>query len=203
MAIAQGDSKAVALDAIKRAGFPESEWDTALKVAAAESGLDPKAVNNANKNGTSDFGLFQINSIHKPTALEKTDPYANAKRAYSIWKDAGNKWTPWAAFNNGSYKGKDGTGGIPSPGEALGSAVAGGFDPLATTKAAIQSFLDKVEEFLNLWYMILIGLILIIIGLVILSRDKVAGIAVKAATKGLVNGKTIKQVSKVVKGVSK
>lgn len=202
MAIAQGDPKTVALDAIKRAGFPESEWDTALKVATAESGLDPKAVNNANKNGTSDYGLFQINSIHKPTAQEKTDPYANAKRAYKIFQEAGNKWTPWSAFNNGSYKSKGGTGGIPSPGEALGSAVASGFDPLATTKAAIQSFLDKVEEFLNLWYMILIGLILIIIGLVILSRNKVAGVAMNAATKGLVNGKTIKKVTKAVKAVS-
>lgn len=32
-------------------------------IAITESGLNPKAINN-NSNGTSDYGLMQINSIH-------------------------------------------------------------------------------------------------------------------------------------------
>lgn len=205
------DARAVALDAIRKAGFPESEWATALRVASAESGLNPRAVNTANKNGTSDYGLFQINSIHKPTALERVDPYANAKRAYQIWKDAGNKWAPWSAYNNGSYLRQsikiDDLPKIVSPAVGVGvgvGGVAGGaaVDAIADpVKAAVQSVLDKVAEFLEVAYMILIGLILIIVGIVILNKDRVGDAVVGIATKGLLGKKGA--AGKIVKAVTK
>jgi len=37
-----------------------------LAIAQVESGLNPRAINNANRNGTQDVGLMQINSVHLP-----------------------------------------------------------------------------------------------------------------------------------------
>lgn len=199
------NNKAVALDAIKKAGFPESEWETALKVAGAESGFNPRAVNNKNTNGTSDYGLFQINSIHKPTAQEKTDPYANAKRAYKIWKDAGNKWTPWSAYNAGKHKGID-VGDLLIPGQGAGTVVGGIAGEavggaLDSVRAAVQSVLDTVREFLSTFLLIVIGLVLIVLGVVILNRDSAARAAVNILTKGLSKkaGPAIKAIGKASK----
>lgn len=75
----------------------------AIAIAKAESGLNPKAVNSRNTNGTSDYGLFQINSIHKPTEAQKFDPRENAKVAKRLYEARGN-WTAWSAYNNGAYK---------------------------------------------------------------------------------------------------
>lgn len=79
---------------------------TATAIALAESGGNPTAKGGPNKNGTYDYGLFQINDVHNPTAEEKTDPIANGKRAYKIWVDAGHSFKPWSTYNSGSYKDK-------------------------------------------------------------------------------------------------
>lgn len=207
------DNRAVALDAIKKAGFPQEQWNIALAVATAESGLNPRAVNNKNRNGTSDYGLFQINSIHKPTAQEKVDPYANAKRAYRIWKDAGGKWSPWSAYNNGAYKSSlKGIEGIPNlpgmpgnnpaldAGVAAGGAVGGALD---AAKASVDSALAKLEEFLNLYIVVIIGLVLIILGIIILARDRVGKLAVNMVTKGAAKHLNAGKAVKAVKGAVK
>lgn len=90
---------------IVEAGFPASEVNTAVAVAMAESGLKTDATNN-NTNGSTDYGLFQINSIHQSILSEgdKFDALDNSKMAYKIWKQAGGKWTPWVTYNTGAYK---------------------------------------------------------------------------------------------------
>ena len=195
------DNRAVALDAIKKAGFPQSEWDTALKVATAESGLNPRAVNNKNKNGTSDYGLFQINSIHKPTAQEKVDPYANARRAYRIWKDAGGKWTPWSAYNNGAWrKVGDKVGDVADGVGGLVPDVPNVPNPAGIARAAVSSVTSKVDEIVNIYLLVLIGLVLIILGILILSRDTATGAAVQLLTKNVLGKKGVAgKVAKAVK----
>jgi hypothetical protein len=78
---------------------------TALAVFTAESGLREDAIH-PNNNGTVDFGIGQINSIHfkRPgcSLKEVVDQYKNVDCAFSIWKEQG--WTPWVAFNSGSFK---------------------------------------------------------------------------------------------------
>lgn len=77
----------------------------AFCIALAESGGDPTKTNTKNTNGTTDYGLFQINSVH--TTLLKganwQDPSANANMAYQLYAAAGNKFTPWVAFISGAY----------------------------------------------------------------------------------------------------
>lgn len=60
-----------------------------------------------NRDGSTDYGLMQINSIHADMVggnLELLrDPATNIKIAYSLSKH-GTDWTPWSAYNNNRYK---------------------------------------------------------------------------------------------------
>lgn len=96
----------------RQVGFPESQIPTAVAIAMAESSGRANAVNNANSNGSSDYGLMQINSIHSNllSQYDWKDPLQNMQMAYQIWKDAGGKWTPWSTYNNGAYQQFTGVG---------------------------------------------------------------------------------------------
>ena len=90
---------------VSAAGFPDAEIDTAVAVARGESEWNPRATNN-NTNGTIDYGLFQINSIHQSilSGGDRFNPADNAKMAFKIWQQAGNSWTPWVAWKTGAYR---------------------------------------------------------------------------------------------------
>ena len=75
----------------------------ATAVALAESHGQVNARNN-NTDGSIDRGLWQINSVHKQYDIHRLDdPVYNARAAYAL-SLGGNVWTPWSAFNNGSWK---------------------------------------------------------------------------------------------------
>lgn len=69
----------------------------ALAIAKCESGLNPDAYNNKNANGTTDGGLFQINSTHdarlRELGLDKYDPEDNVTFARILYEE--NGWSPW------------------------------------------------------------------------------------------------------------
>lgn len=74
---------------------------------AESGGVAHKDNAGLNKDGTVDYGLMQINSIHADMVggnLERLrDPEVNIKVAYSLSR-SGTDWTPWTAYKNGSYK---------------------------------------------------------------------------------------------------
>jgi len=76
------------------------DWDVniALAIMKAESGCNPDAVG-YNTNGTSDHGLFQLNSAYWNTSH---DPATNIKEAYRVYSRSGG-WTPWSVYNSGKY----------------------------------------------------------------------------------------------------
>lgn len=75
-----------------RKTFPEQP-DLMVKVAECESSLIPTAHNTTlNKNGTTDGGLFQINSIHKVDG-DIFDPATNIQYARKLYDERGTK--PW------------------------------------------------------------------------------------------------------------
>lgn len=78
------------------AGGKPSAAPTAAAVAMAESHGNPNATNQ-NNNGTTDRGLWQINSIHG--SLSTFDPLANAKAAVQI-SNNGTDWHPWTTFQH-------------------------------------------------------------------------------------------------------
>lgn len=74
----------------------------AVAVALAESGGDPAAVGGPNRDGSHDYGLWQINDkAHPGDAAKALDPAACAAAAYRI-SSAGRSFTPWSTMGNGT-----------------------------------------------------------------------------------------------------
>jgi len=83
---------------IRTAGFPESMVGKMICTAKYESSFYERA-SNRNRNGSSDYGVFQINSIHLGSAGCPSSASAlytastNARCAYQIYKKQGiNAW---------------------------------------------------------------------------------------------------------------
>lgn len=90
------------------AGFGGNDLAVAVAVALAESGGRPD-IDNAglNSNGSVDYGLWQINSVHTASGFDPSrasDPTYNAAWARRVFMNAGGSWTPWVTFNNGAYQ---------------------------------------------------------------------------------------------------
>lgn len=134
----------------------------AFCVALAESGGDPSRTHPGNADGSTDYGLFQINGKAHPDLLAAgnwSDPTSNANMAYRVYSNAGNRWTPWSAFNNGSYarfmsraQAAEKSGGAPVPSDSASTPAAtdsngsGAADPLST--ATSGSTWLRIGEFL-------------------------------------------------------
>ena len=199
--------------AMRKAGWPESAIPIGVAIAFAESGGNPKAVNHANRNGSSDYGLFQINTVHGSLLKQGDwrDPVDNAKMALKVYRDAGNKWTPWSTYNHGSYK------KFYKPGVKYGTAALTErstdpttdptTDPNDTTAGAATSSLGAPFFTLGyigdqaFWRRFAIGLLavlLIIIGVWIVFREPLSSVA-----KGLVNVTPQGRALTLAKGVMK
>lgn len=88
-------------DKIKRY-FPD-DYEIAIAIAKAESGLDKNATHK-NRNGSTDSGLMQINSIHcaKFDCNKFFDEEYNLYVAKQIKDDSG--WYAWSSYKSGVYK---------------------------------------------------------------------------------------------------
>ena len=87
------------------AGWSGADLEVAVAIAMAESGGDPQALNTANRNGSVDHGLWQINSVHAGLLADGDwrDPVSNARMAHAVWSQAGQSWTPWVTYKTGAY----------------------------------------------------------------------------------------------------
>lgn len=89
--------------AAKAAGFSPAESVIATAIAMAESGGDPAATHH-NTNGSTDYGLWQINSVHADLfagGANWADPVTNARMAHSVYQSQG--WHAWSTYNSGAY----------------------------------------------------------------------------------------------------
>lgn len=95
--------------AASSAGFTGSDLVTAVAIALAESSGETNVIgplpSGKNTDGTSDYGLFQINSSHKTLLAQGNwkDPIANAKMAYSLYVARGRTFKDWTTYTTGSY----------------------------------------------------------------------------------------------------
>ncbi len=87
------------------AGWRGADLVIAVAVAKAESDWNPTA-RNENTNGSTDLGLFQVNTVHAAILAtgDPMDPTDNARMAYQVWTDAGGRWGPWVTYWRGTYK---------------------------------------------------------------------------------------------------
>jgi hypothetical protein len=139
------------------AGFTGQNVTIAVAVALAESGGNPNATH-TNTNGSTDYGLWQINSVHKDL-LQKSnwrDPVTNGRMAHSVWSQAGGKWTPWATYNHGTYRlflarATAASGAPVAPGASSGST------PVEATGAPGTNLGDAVAKLQDVsgWYRVL------------------------------------------------
>ena len=119
----------------KAAGFPDDQIATATAVALAESGGNPTATNR-NRNGSTDYGIWQINSVHGSvlSSGNASDPAANARMAYTIYKQAGNSWTPWSTYTSQRFRTFLPTATFAAARPVAAAAAAGG----APRRARVQ-----------------------------------------------------------------
>lgn len=122
------------------AGFRGDALRWAVAVALAESGGNPGAYNPEIAAGTTpgsgSRGLWQIYGAAHPQYNSSLafDPVVNARAAFQVYREAGNRFTPWSTYNqhiaDQYYNGlkltpvRGGTGG-PINTNTLGSGVSG------------------------------------------------------------------------------
>lgn len=95
------------------AGWTGNDAVIAVAVALAESGGNTEATN-SNTNGSTDYGLWQMNTIHAgddsigtgagffPPGVGWKNPIQNALAAHSLQKRRGN-WGDWTTYNNKAF----------------------------------------------------------------------------------------------------
>lgn len=73
-----------------------------IAIALAESGGNIKATNK-NANGSTDYGIWQINSVHGYSPATLLTPAGNASAAYKI-SSGGANWSAWVTYTTGAYQ---------------------------------------------------------------------------------------------------
>lgn len=103
----------------RQAGWPDADLPVLIGVSQAESSRRTD-VTNANPNGSTDYGLMQVNDIHRGDPIMNDpriggasaffdqggwkDPVKNLIAAKAI-RDSRGSWKDWVTFNNGDYQG--------------------------------------------------------------------------------------------------
>jgi hypothetical protein len=90
-----------------QAGFRGDALNIAVAIAMAESGGNTAAYNPETAAGTppgsGSRGLWQIYGVAHPEFNNESafDPTINARAAYKVFIEAGNRFTPWSTYNAG------------------------------------------------------------------------------------------------------
>lgn len=187
----------------RQGGFSASEIPTAVAIAKAESGANPRAHNGNASTGDNSYGLWQINMIGSmgpnrrkafgiTTNEQLFDPATNARAAHQVYKEQG--WDAWSVYKSGSYKSQmggasEGTAGI---GELVAGPVTSGIVNGLTNKA-VDQFTEKMRLAAATYLVFLVALVLLVLGVVILNKENLAK-AIAAAPVG-----KVAKVAKVLK----
>jgi lysozyme C len=140
------ETEAAAL--VRDAGFPERMVGTMLCTIKYESNFYERA-SNRNKNGSVDYGLFQVNSLHlrdpgcPRTAAALYDGATNAQCALSIYKSQGmGAWYGYGKHRTECDR-------YPAPAEpgppppTEGGCYSGTIDEMVDARACVQSTYDE------------------------------------------------------------
>jgi len=107
VAAVEGTGAVLAARAAYAAGWRGDDLRTAVMLAGAESGYNPRAGNQLG-DGRTHQGLWQISSLHTELMAkygDRFDPVANARMAHELWTSVRGRWSPtWEAYTNGSYQ---------------------------------------------------------------------------------------------------
>jgi hypothetical protein len=191
------------------AGFKGADRVTMAAICLAESSGNAHVISRANTNGTHDFGVAQINSVHTDLANQYDWSVAvqNLQMAHVIWQSAGGSFSPWTTYPNAAnlkmntvIAAVKGAGQDPTSGDAskvvsgaLDSDVSGiansvGANSLSDSLTALVGFVKKIGDiktWISIGY-IVDGIILIGIAVVkMVSSEAIKSGVVKLAAKAL------------------
>lgn len=142
-------SQAEIADLVREAGFPERLVGTMVCTAKYESSFYEGATNR-NRNGTTDRGLFQINSIHvgsmrgcPSTSSALMNAEANVRCAYAIYRAQGlNAWYGYRKHrtecNNYPAPARGSSSGADEP----GGCWSGTLEDTVDARTCVQSKFD-------------------------------------------------------------
>lgn len=127
----------------KNSGVPPNQVATATAIALVESGGQTD-VTNHNTDGSTDFGVWQINSVHKDLLNGKDwrDPAQNAAMMFAISK-GGTNWTPWSVYKSGKYLTKMPQAQSATPDTSVGPAQNAS---ITSDFSAIQKFAQLITD---------------------------------------------------------
>ena len=181
-----------------QAGFTGNDVTTAVAVALAESGGRIDATN-TNTNGSTDYGVWQINSIHADEFAKHPQWWSveNADMAHDIFVAAGNSWKPWTTYTSGAYNmylaqassaassvnadgfgagGPDSTKNVTTiPGV---DSIAESFSAFSTGVAAVAKWISDPHNWERVG-LVIVGGALIVGALVVIAGDKTAAVVKK------------------------
>lgn len=81
-------------------GWKGDDQRIAVAVALAESGGNSLAVHR-NANGSTDYGLWQVNSVHGFDTDQLLEAVGNGFAAHHVWEAQG--WNAWTTYKTGAY----------------------------------------------------------------------------------------------------
>lgn len=180
-----------------QAGFSGQDLVTAVAVALAESNGRIDATN-TNSNGSTDYGVWQINSVHSDEFAKYPQWWSveNADMAHDIYAAAGNQWTPWSTFTSGKYtsfllqatsaaKSPDTGNVVGGPGDTKTVNIIPGVDSIAqslsgftTSLAAIAGWIGDPQNWERVG-MVFIGGALVVGALIMVAGGPVSDITKK------------------------
>lgn len=192
----------------KSSGFTGDDVAIAVAVALAESGGRYAAVSPPNFNGTRDYGLWQINSVHAQLFAQYPTWWdaSNGKMAKDVHARQG--WRAWTTYNTGAYllflpRGKAAAGAAPDAGTIsaddpaanyntqfslaaplvdIGNVFRAGFQPLV----AASQWIGNADNWVRVAQVVL-GVALVVGGITIVARpiaEQVAPVAGAVMKKG-------------------
>jgi hypothetical protein len=183
-----------------QAGFSGADLQKAVAIAIAESGGRVDATNH-NTNGSTDYGVWQINSIHADEFAKYPQWWSveNADMAHDIYAAAGNSFSPWTTYTSGAYQmymSRAATAaGAPDKGNVTGGpqdtttvTEIPGVTSIATSLSAFSQGLAGIAKWVGTpsnWERV--GLVLIGGALVVGALVMIADQAVPASVKRNVN----------------
>jgi hypothetical protein len=189
------------------AGFSGNDLIVAVAIAKAESGWQ-MVRGGPNKNGTYDWGIWQINDSNKPSMSTRNNATSNALAAYRLYQGRGRKFTDWATYNDGTYQKS-----MSAAAEAVKQLQANGPAWERSTSAnspmlpdqvihpADQAIIDTAKavvspaagiaayagKLVGNFTAFVLGLVLLILGVVILLRKPIGKVAA-----GMPSGRAVK-----------
>jgi hypothetical protein len=164
---------------IQNGGNPAAA-DIAAAVALAESGGDSSATN-TNTDGSTDRGLWQINSVHG--ALSTFDVTGNVKAAIQVSNNGAN-WSPWVTYVSGAFRKflspttAASTGTLPAnttSASGIGLPGVGGISVSGLVTSGINALLGmlglgSLKDMVERAGLIILGFALVILGIHLLAN---------------------------------